>query len=229
MTAVSSTAADDRAPSRAGPSCRRRGTGRNRGRPPSRSPSRTEQEPAPEPRPRARAERHAPAVQPRRRLRRGPRAEADQPADDEPTPKLGDEGGRQARRAAGREAGRPASDEPAEHAEAAPRQPSTPRQEEQKPHKRRARPAELGAAAAHIRHRDRHRAGRRVGLRTYVVAPYYVPSASMEPTLHGCSSCNDDHVLVRSSPTTSTIRSAATSWCSTTPGQALGTGERTRC
>ncbi len=34
-------------------------------------------------------------------------------------------------------------------------------------------------------------------LRTFVVAPYYVPSASMEPTLHGCSNCNDDHVLVQ--------------------------------
>ena len=33
-------------------------------------------------------------------------------------------------------------------------------------------------------------------LRTYVVAPYYVPSASMEPTLHGCPGCNNDHVLV---------------------------------
>ncbi|MGH8961376.1 MAG: signal peptidase I [Jatrophihabitantaceae bacterium] len=33
-------------------------------------------------------------------------------------------------------------------------------------------------------------------LRVYVVAPYYIPSASMEPTLHGCSSCNNDHVLV---------------------------------
>jgi signal peptidase I len=33
-------------------------------------------------------------------------------------------------------------------------------------------------------------------LRTYVVAPYFIPSASMEPTLHGCSGCNDDHVLV---------------------------------
>jgi signal peptidase I len=33
-------------------------------------------------------------------------------------------------------------------------------------------------------------------LRTYVVAPYYIPSASMEPTLHGCDNCNDDHVLV---------------------------------
>lgn len=33
-------------------------------------------------------------------------------------------------------------------------------------------------------------------LRVYVLAPYYIPSASMEPTLHGCPSCNDDHVLV---------------------------------
>ncbi|MDT4931393.1 MAG: signal peptidase, partial [Pseudonocardiales bacterium] len=33
-------------------------------------------------------------------------------------------------------------------------------------------------------------------LRTYVVSPYYIPSASMEPTLHGCTGCNDDHVLV---------------------------------
>ena len=33
-------------------------------------------------------------------------------------------------------------------------------------------------------------------LRTFIVQPYYIPSASMEPTLHGCSGCNDDHVLV---------------------------------
>jgi signal peptidase I len=33
-------------------------------------------------------------------------------------------------------------------------------------------------------------------LRTYVVQPYYIPSESMEPTLHGCAGCNDDHVLV---------------------------------
>jgi signal peptidase I len=33
-------------------------------------------------------------------------------------------------------------------------------------------------------------------LRAYVVQPYYIPSASMEPTLHGCPTCNDDHVLV---------------------------------
>src|SRR5581483_9989520 len=33
-------------------------------------------------------------------------------------------------------------------------------------------------------------------LRSYVVQPYYIPSESMEPTLHGCTGCNDDHVLV---------------------------------
>jgi signal peptidase I len=33
-------------------------------------------------------------------------------------------------------------------------------------------------------------------LRAFVVAPYYIPSASMEPTLHGCPGCNNDHVLV---------------------------------
>jgi signal peptidase I len=33
-------------------------------------------------------------------------------------------------------------------------------------------------------------------LRAYVIQPYYIPSASMEPTLHGCTGCNDDHVLV---------------------------------
>jgi signal peptidase I len=33
-------------------------------------------------------------------------------------------------------------------------------------------------------------------LRLFVVQPYYIPSASMEPTLHGCPGCNDDHVLV---------------------------------
>ncbi|WP_375475753.1 signal peptidase I [uncultured Jatrophihabitans sp.] len=33
-------------------------------------------------------------------------------------------------------------------------------------------------------------------LRVYVVQPYYIPSESMEPTLHGCTGCNDDHILV---------------------------------
>jgi signal peptidase I len=33
-------------------------------------------------------------------------------------------------------------------------------------------------------------------LRSFVVASYYIPSASMEPTLHGCSGCNNDHILV---------------------------------
>jgi len=33
-------------------------------------------------------------------------------------------------------------------------------------------------------------------VRMFVAAPYFIPSASMEPTLHGCSGCNNDHVLV---------------------------------
>ncbi|MEO9138540.1 MAG: signal peptidase I [Jatrophihabitans sp.] len=33
-------------------------------------------------------------------------------------------------------------------------------------------------------------------LRIFVLAPYYIPSESMEPTLHGCTGCDNDHVLV---------------------------------
>ena len=33
-------------------------------------------------------------------------------------------------------------------------------------------------------------------LRAFLLAPYYIPSASMEPTLHGCPRCDNDHVLV---------------------------------
>ena len=33
-------------------------------------------------------------------------------------------------------------------------------------------------------------------LRVFVVQPFYIPSESMEPTLHGCPGCNEDHVLV---------------------------------
>ncbi len=32
--------------------------------------------------------------------------------------------------------------------------------------------------------------------RAYVVSPVYIPSESMEPALHGCTGCTDDHVLV---------------------------------
>ena len=35
-----------------------------------------------------------------------------------------------------------------------------------------------------------------VGLRTFVIASYYIPSASMEPTLHGCQHCEPDLVVV---------------------------------
>jgi signal peptidase I len=33
-------------------------------------------------------------------------------------------------------------------------------------------------------------------LRSFVVASFYIPSESMEPTLHGCSTCEPDRVLV---------------------------------
>ena len=39
-------------------------------------------------------------------------------------------------------------------------------------------------------------AGAAITLRVYVVQPYYIPSASMEPTLHGCPGCDDDHILI---------------------------------
>jgi signal peptidase I len=35
-----------------------------------------------------------------------------------------------------------------------------------------------------------------LGLRSYVIASYYIPSASMETTLHGCPNCEPDMVLV---------------------------------
>jgi signal peptidase I len=35
-----------------------------------------------------------------------------------------------------------------------------------------------------------------IGVRSFVVASYYIPSASMETTLHGCEHCQPDMVLV---------------------------------
>jgi signal peptidase I len=34
------------------------------------------------------------------------------------------------------------------------------------------------------------------GLRTFVVQPFWIPSQSMEPTLHGCPTCDPDRLLV---------------------------------
>ena len=34
------------------------------------------------------------------------------------------------------------------------------------------------------------------GLRAFVVEPFWIPSESMEQTLHGCSGCNNDRLLV---------------------------------
>lgn len=33
-------------------------------------------------------------------------------------------------------------------------------------------------------------------LRLFILQPYWIPSESMEPTLHGCAGCNDDRLLV---------------------------------
>lgn len=79
-------------------------------------------------------------------------------------------------------------------------------------------PSTVRAAAGHVARRRRHappptqpkhlhRALRFVvlllvtgvsviGLRTFVIASYYIPSASMERTLHGCPGCQPDMVLV---------------------------------
>ncbi|MCL2780942.1 MAG: signal peptidase I [Actinomycetia bacterium] len=35
-----------------------------------------------------------------------------------------------------------------------------------------------------------------VSLRTWVIEPFWIPSESMEPTLHGCVGCKDDRLLV---------------------------------
>jgi signal peptidase I len=35
-----------------------------------------------------------------------------------------------------------------------------------------------------------------LGLRAFVVQPFWIPSQSMEPTLHGCPTCDPDRLLV---------------------------------
>lgn len=35
-----------------------------------------------------------------------------------------------------------------------------------------------------------------VVLRSFVIASFYIPSESMEPTLHGCATCEPDRVIV---------------------------------
>jgi signal peptidase I len=35
-----------------------------------------------------------------------------------------------------------------------------------------------------------------LGLRLFVVETFWIPSASMEPALHGCRTCNEDRMLV---------------------------------
>jgi signal peptidase I len=35
-----------------------------------------------------------------------------------------------------------------------------------------------------------------IAIKAWVVNPYKIPSASMEPTLHGCTGCHNDRVLV---------------------------------
>ncbi len=125
-------------------------------------------------------------------------AEADQGADDKADEKSADKADDKADERTAEKPDEQASDKPAENTEAAPQSAKQASTEEKKPDKKASRGLPswvrrlrtfvivivIALAAAWA-------------LRTYVVAPYYVPSASMEPTLHGCSNCNDDHVLVQ--------------------------------